>query len=112
MPEPRRVGTRAEDLAADYLLSQGYTVVARRAKLTHGELDVVALKGDKVIFVEVKVRNTEYETAEASLNEGKVARVKAAAEEYLAANGLQESEVRFDLIAIKNGVVRHETDFF
>jgi putative endonuclease len=112
MPEPRHVGTQAEDLAADYLLSQGYTIVARRAKLAKGELDVVALDGDIVVFAEVKVRNTDYESAEASLNEAKVARLKAAAEEYLAAHNLQERVVRFDLVAIKNGVVRHERDFF
>ncbi|HEY1854680.1 MAG TPA: YraN family protein [Solirubrobacterales bacterium] len=47
-------GRRAEDLVASRLEAAGWRIVARNARSRHGELDVVALDGRTLVFVEVK----------------------------------------------------------
>jgi putative endonuclease len=50
----QRLGRRAEDLVAARLRSRGWRLVARNARLPSGELDIVALDGSVLVFVEVK----------------------------------------------------------
>jgi putative endonuclease len=50
----QRLGRRAEDLVAEHLLGAGWTLVERNARTRFGELDVVALDGRTLVFVEVK----------------------------------------------------------
>ena len=64
MPVPRRLGSDAEDAAASYLLDLGYTLITRRAKTARGELDIVCLDGECLVFVEVKSRSGNWETPE------------------------------------------------
>ncbi len=52
----RAIGDLGEELACAYLISQGYTVVARNYTTAHGELDIVAEQGEILAFVEVKTR--------------------------------------------------------
>jgi len=54
----QRIGQRGEDLAAQYLQSQGYTIVARNWRCQYGELDLVARHTDTLVFVEVKTRQS------------------------------------------------------
>jgi putative endonuclease len=51
-------GRRAEAIAAFYLQLKGYRILARRVQTRVGEIDLVARKGDTLIFVEVKARAT------------------------------------------------------
>jgi len=50
----RRTGEIAEDLVADHLATRGWEIVERNARTRHGELDIVALDGPILVFVEVK----------------------------------------------------------
>ncbi|MFL5899300.1 MAG: YraN family protein [Solirubrobacterales bacterium] len=50
----RRTGQIAEDLVADRLTAAGWEIVERNARTRHGELDIVALDGRVLVFVEVK----------------------------------------------------------
>ncbi len=52
----RRVGVLTEDQAAGFLETQGYTIVARNVAARGGELDIVALDGKVLCFVEVRAR--------------------------------------------------------
>jgi putative endonuclease len=51
-------GRHAETIAALFLRAKGYRILARRARTKAGEIDIVAKKGDTLIFVEVKARAT------------------------------------------------------
>lgn len=53
-----RKGRRAEAIAALFLQLKGYRILARRAKTRVGEIDLVARKGNTLVFVEVKARAT------------------------------------------------------
>jgi putative endonuclease len=48
------LGRRAEDLVAERLLRAGWRLVGRNVRLPSGELDIVALDGSTLVFVEVK----------------------------------------------------------
>ena len=50
----QRLGQAAEDLVAARLASAGWELVGRNARTRHGELDIVALDGHTLVFVEVK----------------------------------------------------------
>ncbi len=52
-------GVEAEERAVDYLGRQGYAILQQRYKTKFGEIDIVALYGDMLCFVEVKVRKTK-----------------------------------------------------
>lgn len=54
-----RAGRRAETLAAWYLRLAGWRILARRVKTAGGEIDIVARRGARVSFVEVKWRRTD-----------------------------------------------------
>jgi putative endonuclease len=51
MSSLRRLGQDAEDRAADFLIAKGLTVVTRRFTVRQGEIDLVALDGDEIVFV-------------------------------------------------------------
>ena len=51
-------GRRAETIAAWYLRAKGYRILDRRVRTRAGEIDIVARKGDTLVFVEVKARAT------------------------------------------------------
>lgn len=106
MPNLRRVGATAEDQAANYLASLGYTIVTRRRKMPHGELDLVALDGEILVFVEVKFRRTDASPEEA-VGATKMRNLQRAAEAYRLEMNEMEREVRYDLIAIDDDGLRH-----
>lgn len=111
MRESRRLGSDFEDKAAELLIEKGFTVVTRRFKAKKGELDLVALDGDHLVFVEVKQRRAGY-IPEESISRQKIERLYSAAREYLIKTDQPEREFRFDVIAIGSNETRHHLDVF
>src|SRR5690242_20228392 len=50
------LGKTGEELACRELERRGYAILARRYRRRHGELDIVAIDGGTIVFVEVKTR--------------------------------------------------------
>ncbi|MCW5937218.1 MAG: YraN family protein [Fimbriimonadaceae bacterium] len=105
MPNLRRLGAQHEDRAAQHLLDMGYSLVARRVKTRSGEIDIIALDGETLVFVEVKFR--ERGIPEAALDATKERRFHAAVEEYLAKSGSADRPTRYDFIAVTPEAIRH-----
>lgn len=110
MPNLRRVGQEAEDRAAQYLLDKGYTIVTRRYATRSGELDIVALDGETLVFVEVKERRAPGWLPEDGVGNVKIGRWRAAAEDYLIRMEQLGRSIRFDVIAIDAHGIRHHQD--
>ncbi len=95
------LGVRGEQLAADYLEQRSATVLARNWRCRDGELDLVALDGDEIVFVEVKTRSGIGfgMPAEAVTNQ-KAQRIRKLASLWLGAHREGWAQVRFDVIGI------------
>jgi putative endonuclease len=95
-------GRGAETLACWYLRLKGWRILARRARVLGGEVDIVARRGGTLAFIEVKARATE-EAAALSLDDWRLRRVAMAAERlaprYMRAN----DDVRIDAMFIVPG---------
>ena len=95
-----RQGHRAETLAAMLLRLRGYRILARRARTPLGEIDLIAVRGRRLVFVEVKRRATG-EAAEAAITPAQRARIRRAASLWIARNERYQShEIAFDLMLI------------
>ena len=94
-----RRGRGAETLACWYLRLHGWRILARRARVPGGEVDVVARRGKILAFIEVKARATE-DAAAFALDEWRLRRVVAAAER-LAPRYLRDGDdVRIDALFV------------
>lgn len=95
-----RAGRLAETVAAWLLRLRGYTILARRYGTPVGEIDLVAKRGDLVVFVEVKQRSRTVD-ALAALQPRQQARIARAAAAYLQRRPqLAHCATRFDLVTI------------
>ncbi len=92
------LGDRGEQEAARFLRQQGLKILHRGYRTDHGEIDLIALEGDVVVFVEVKARRRGV-PAEAVTPE-KQRRLTLAALHFLKKHGLLDQRSRFDVVAI------------
>jgi putative endonuclease len=98
---PKTLGQRGEAAAARYLKRLGYVIVARGSHIRRGEIDLIAVDGRTVVFVEVKTRvsHDAGHPAEA-VDREKQRRLTRLAMVYLKRHHLLENPARFDVIAI------------
>lgn len=96
------LGRRGEDLAHRYLRSAGYTVVARNYRPGgDSEIDIVARRGELLIFVEVKARRSaEFGNPERAIGLEKEKHIVRAARSYATRAGIEWNRVRFDTISV------------
>ena len=103
------LGKQGERIARGYLEDRGYVFVAANWHCQAGELDLVMIDGDDLVFAEVKTRRGERSgRAEEAVSSSKVARVLASAEWFLADHPeLQERIWRCDIVAVTIRSGRH-----
>ena len=99
--QPESLDRRGERAAARFLRRRGYKIVARRYRIGRGDLDIVAVDGRTVVFVEVKTRQSDLagHPSEA-VDAEKQRRLTRLALVYLKRNGLLECAARFDVVAV------------
>lgn len=95
-------GRGAETLACWYLRLRGWRIVARRARVPGGEVDIVARRGRTLAFVEVKARSTT-EAAAFALDQYRLRRVAVAAERLAPRFMRDGDDVRIDAMFIVPG---------
>jgi putative endonuclease len=90
-------GRSAETLAALYLRLKGWRILARRARVPGGEVDIVARRGRIVAFIEVKARASD-DAAAFSLDAYRLRRVAVAAERLAPRFMRDGDDVRIDAL--------------
>ena len=96
------LGRAGEAVAEAFLRARDYTIVARNFRCRAGEIDLVALDGRVLVFVEVRSRRGERAgTPLESVDGRKQAQVGRVARHFLAAHGWQERDARFDVIGVR-----------
>ena len=94
-------GLHGEDLAVRALERAGYAILARRYRVRAGEIDVVALDGRCLVFVEVKSRqNRRFGGAAVAVTPWKRRKIVAVATEYLARHRVDAGACRFDVVTV------------
>ena len=117
MAEHNNFGRKGEALAKDFLEAAGYEILEENWTFLKSEVDLIAYKDAKIIFVEVKSRNSNrFGDPEDFVLDPKQLQMTLAAEEYIYLMNHQ-GEVRFDIISIlfnKKGehVLNHIEDAF
>jgi putative endonuclease len=98
---PKPLGRRGEDAAARHLRKLGYIVVAHGHRDNIGEIDLVAVDGRTVVFVEVKTRTSHDAGHPAdAVDTTKQMRLTRLALAYLKRHDLLECTARFDVVAV------------
>lgn len=108
-------GRRGEEIAGRLLARLGYRILARNFRSRFGEIDLVVQRGSEIVFVEVRNRpEASARAALESVGDRKRSRLVACARFFLAAHGLADPHVRFDVIAIGRGgeEILHVIDAF
>ena len=106
-----RIGDEGERIAAEFLRSNGYRLVlsnftvpiGRNSKgvAATGEIDIVALEGETICFVEVKTRTSdEFAAPLASVTRRKQRQITRTARIYRRIFGVAEMSYRFDVVSI------------
>ncbi|RHW16605.1 YraN family protein [Sphingomonas gilva] len=92
-------GRRAETLAAWWLRLRGWRVLARRARVAGGEVDLVARRGRTLAFVEVKARATAGEL-DFAIDRQRLRRVAIAAERLAPRYARPDDDIRIDVLLV------------
>lgn len=102
-PEHIATGKLGEAVAADYLVTHGYTIVCRNYKCYKDEIDIIASDGKYIVFVEVKTRhefpNSKYGRPSRAVDLHKRRNIVKAAKGFIRHMGVR-SAVRFDVMEI------------
>ena len=102
-------GKLTEQLAADYLISQGLTFVERNFHCRNGEIDLIMLDGDTYVFVEVKYRKSNsFGGAVAAISASKQQKIKHCVTYYLQHVGLNEYSTccRVDVVTLDGQIAQ------
>ena len=93
-------GFRAEEIAAIHLERMGYEIVARNFYCKAGELDIVALHAEELVFIEVRSRQSEDSLNPIfAISEKKIKSLKKAAQVYVQKNSITRP-FRFDFAIV------------
>lgn len=110
-------GKIAEDLAAEFLLKNGYTILVRNFRFQKAEIDIIAEKENTIIIVEVKARSTDaFMLPQEAVTKAKIKSIVSAANHFMEEFN-KNQEVRFDIISVlpdekKNLIIEHITNAF
>src|SRR4051812_10179 len=99
----KRLGAYGEQLAERYLREHGCHVLERNWRCRSGEIDLIAMDGEVVVFIEVRTRRMtgRFGTPQESVNHRKQKQVRDTSQVYLHMNNKHDCKVRFDLISVK-----------
>lgn len=112
-PRGGRLGQRGERVAARYLRRRGYRIVTRNFRAAGAEIDLVALDGPTLVFIEVKTRLAASAGApEEAVGRRKQERLRRAAQIYGARHRAEDRPMRFDVVAISGEGRRRRVELF
>jgi putative endonuclease len=99
---PLSLGEQGERHAARFLRRRcKYRIVATRRRMRYGEIDIIAVDGKTVVFVEVKTRRSETGPRPAlAVDDHRRRRMTRAATAFLKSHGLLEYPARFDIVEV------------
>ncbi|MFO7896260.1 MAG: YraN family protein [Candidatus Cloacimonadales bacterium] len=99
--ENKQLGNQGENLAAEFLENQNFQIIARNYHSCYGEIDLIAIDSDELVFIEVKTRSSSLENALTSISKSKQNKLYKTAAVYLASHPrYEEWFTRFDVVVV------------
>lgn len=100
MADHNDFGKKAEDLAADYLVKNGYKILVRNFRYQKAEIDIIAEKDNLIIVTEVKARSTDFFILpQEAVTKGKIKLIVTTTNHFMEEFN-KDQEVRFDIISV------------
>lgn len=100
MAKHNETGIKGEQIAENFLLKKGYSILHRNWCFERKEVDLIAYKDDILVFVEVKTRNRiDFGFPEEAVNTRKQNHLKIAAEAFMDANK-EYQKIQFDIVSV------------
>lgn len=98
MTRKREIGDFGEEITSKYLEKNGYRILDRNYSKPFGEIDIIAIKGDMISFVEVKTRKSDdFAYAAEAVDFYKQERIKRASQAFLMERKLTNFLISFDI---------------
>lgn len=110
----REKGREKEELACRYLEQKGYRILATNYRCRQAEIDIVAMDGDELVFVEVKYRkNTQFGGGLSAVSPKKIRNICKCARYYIYKERIHpDMSIRFDVIAVDGDRITHLENAF
>lgn len=98
---PHLLGSCGEDIAENFLRKRGYRIISRGYRAGRGEIDIIAMDGRILVFIEVKTRKSaKYGLPEEHVSYKKKSQIRKTAARFLLSKNFPHSSCRFDIIGI------------
>lgn len=101
MKTRRSLGNQAEELVATYLQNQQFTILEKNYRRFYGEIDLIATKGDLLVFVEVKMRSSHYFPLSDVITPLKQHKITLVAKDYIARHDIHDKVGQFDVALLE-----------
>ena len=115
MTNTRKRGSGYEQVAADFLMKQGYEILEMNYHIRQGEIDIIAKESNCIVFVEVKYRAKGESDALSAVDYCKQRKISRIALTYITRHRLSEyTPYRFDVIAVTDDgctLIRNAFDY-
>lgn len=109
----KEAGKQGEEKAAGILMNKGFNIRTVNWRSPLGEIDIIAEKGDLIVFAEVKTRyGMDYGAAAEAVNKKKQQHIARTAAAYIKAEGLRGRSYRFDVLSVMPEEIEHIEDAF
>ncbi|MFH0754864.1 MAG: YraN family protein [Candidatus Omnitrophota bacterium] len=97
-----QLGKEGEAYAREFLLAQGYVLLAENYRTKFGEIDMIAREGEVVVFIEVKTRQEDGWDAFEAVDKRKQVKIRRVAQQFLIETfGTEDVSARFDVLAVR-----------
>ena len=97
----QELGQTGEKIATKYLLENNYRIVGRNFRTRLGEIDIIAIDKDELVFIEVKTRTTDkYGKPSEAVDYEKIKHILRVAEYYMYIYKIKNTYCRIDVIEV------------
>jgi len=97
----KEIGTKGEKQAEEFLISNKYEIITTNFHSPYGEIDIIAKHSGTLVFIEVKTRSTDLDSALNSISISKRKKISKTASYFLSKNhSYEDMFTRFDVIII------------
>lgn len=96
-----KAGKFGEEFAVNLLLNKGYKILQKNFRSRFGEIDIIAMDGDYLVFVEVKTRwNINFGLPEEAVTQSKIWKITRTAEFYMLKHPNNAKKQRIDVVSL------------